>query len=97
MSEQDIQIPTVVETTWLSVEEVAAACGVDPQWLYTRIEQGLFPPAEWVEGRWRCTIAALRRARRMHAIERDFEAVPELAALVADLLEQLDVLRDDRR
>jgi chaperone modulatory protein CbpM len=29
----------------------------------------------------------------MRQIERDFEAVPELAALVADLLEELDTLR----
>jgi chaperone modulatory protein CbpM len=29
----------------------------------------------------------------MHALERDFDAVPELAALMADLLEELDALR----
>lgn len=33
------------------------------------------------------------RARRMRQIESDFDAVPELAALVADLLEEMDVLR----
>jgi chaperone modulatory protein CbpM len=30
----------------------------------------------------------------MHDLERDFDAVPELAALVADLLEELDSLRE---
>jgi chaperone modulatory protein CbpM len=29
----------------------------------------------------------------MRQLERDFEAVPELAALVADLLEEMDALR----
>jgi len=29
----------------------------------------------------------------MHRIERDFDAAPELAALVADLLEELEALR----
>jgi chaperone modulatory protein CbpM len=29
----------------------------------------------------------------MRQLERDFEAVPELAALMADLLEELDELR----
>ena len=29
----------------------------------------------------------------MRAIERDFDAVPELAALVADMLEEVDLLR----
>ena len=29
----------------------------------------------------------------MHDLERDFDAVPELAALVADMLEEMDTLR----
>jgi chaperone modulatory protein CbpM len=29
----------------------------------------------------------------MRQLERDFDAVPELAALVADLLEEMDTLR----
>jgi len=29
----------------------------------------------------------------MRQLERDFDAVPELAALVADLLEEMDALR----
>jgi len=29
----------------------------------------------------------------MRALERDFNAVPELAALMADLLEEMDLLR----
>jgi chaperone modulatory protein CbpM len=33
------------------------------------------------------------RARRMLEVERAFDAAPELAALVADLLEELDTLR----
>jgi len=33
------------------------------------------------------------RARRMRRLERDFDAVPEMAALVADLLEEMDALR----
>jgi chaperone modulatory protein CbpM len=35
----------------------------------------------------------LARARRMHEIERAYDAAPELAALVADMLEELDELR----
>jgi chaperone modulatory protein CbpM len=42
---------------------------------------------------WRFSSACLLRARRMHQIERDFDAVPELAALVADMLEEMDALR----
>jgi chaperone modulatory protein CbpM len=44
-------------------------------------------------GVWRFSGPALQRARRMRQLERDFDAVPELAALVADLLEEMDSLR----
>lgn len=35
----------------------------------------------------------LVRARRVRAMERDFDAVPELVALVADILEEIEALR----
>jgi chaperone modulatory protein CbpM len=35
----------------------------------------------------------LARARRLAAVERDFEANPELAALVADLIEEVERLK----
>ena len=35
----------------------------------------------------------VQRVRRMQALQRDFDAVPELAALAADLTEELDLLR----
>ena len=44
-------------------------------------------------GECRRSDTSVRGARRMRALERDFEAVPELAALVADLLEEMDELR----
>ena len=53
----------------------------------------MFPHAESVAGVWRFSAAAILRARRMRDLERNFEAVPELAALMADLLEELDCLR----
>jgi chaperone modulatory protein CbpM len=46
-----------------------------------------------VAGTWRFSGASLLRARRMRQLERDFDAVPELAALVADMLEEIDSLR----
>ena len=47
-----------------------------------------------VAGVWRFSSAELARARRMRQIERDFDAVPELAALVADMLDEVDRLRE---
>ena len=39
---------------------------------------------------WRFSSRAVWRTRRMHTLERDFDAVPELAALAADLMEELE-------
>ena len=93
MREEDILIGSLMEETWLTLEQVAAACTVEPGWLLRHIEDGLFPHAESVAGVWRFSGPALQRARRMRQLERDFDAVPELAALVADLLEEMDTLR----
>jgi chaperone modulatory protein CbpM len=46
---------------------------------------------------WRFDAAALRRVRCMLRIERDFDAVPELAALVADLEDEIARLRAELR
>jgi len=73
----------------LTLEEVAVVCAVTPEWLRDRVEEGLVPAAP----EWRFSAVAVRRVRRMVALERDFDAAPELAALMADLLEELDALR----
>ncbi|MBU1396075.1 MAG: chaperone modulator CbpM [Gammaproteobacteria bacterium] len=91
--DDDILIGSLLEESWLTLEQLAAACTVEPAWLIRHIEEGLFPHAECVAGTWRFTGASLLRARRMRQLERDFDAVPELAALVADMLEEIDSLR----
>lgn len=93
MSDQNIHMASLLEETWLTLEQLAAACTVEPEWLLRHIEEGLFPHAESVGGVWRFSSASLLRAQRMHRLERDFDAVPELAALVADMLEEMDELR----
>jgi chaperone modulatory protein CbpM len=93
MHDDDILIGTLMDASWLTVEQLAAACSVEPDWLVNHLEADLFPHAESVAGTWRFSAASLMRARRMWQLERDFEAVPELAALMADLLEELDTLR----
>lgn len=93
MRDDEILIGSLMEDSWLTVEQLAAACAVETQWLVQHIEEGLLPGVQSVAGTWRFTSASLARARRMRKLERDFDAVPELAALVADLLEEIDELR----
>lgn len=93
MSDTEVLIGVVVEDSWLTLEQVAAACTVEPDWLLHRIEEGLLPGASSISGTWHFSRASVQRARRMRQLERDFDAVPELAALVSDMLEELDELR----
>ena len=89
----EVLIGVLVEDSWLTLEQVASACSVEPEWLLHRIEEGLLPGATSIAGTWHLAGSSLLRARRMRQMERDFEAVPELAALVSDLLEEMDILR----
>ena len=93
MREPDVFEGQLLEEAWLTLEPVAAACTVEPEWLLRHLDEDLFPQARSVAGVWRFPGTALARARRMRQLERDFDAVPEMAALVADLLEEMDALR----
>lgn len=97
MHDENILIGCLMDDSWLTLEQIAAACSVEPVWLIQHIEEGFFPHVECTAGTWRFSGTNLLRARRMRQLERDFEAVPELAALVADLLEEMDILRTSIR
>lgn len=86
-------IEALLEDGWLTLEEAAALTAVEPAWLQCHIDEGRFPHARNTAGVWRVSSVGLVRAKRMRAVERDFDAVPELAALMADLLEEMDALR----
>ena len=71
---------------------MAGVCSVAPEWVRLHVEEGLLSNQD-SGGEWRFSRRELWRARHIHRLERDFDAAPELAALVADLLEELDSLR----
>jgi len=93
LRDEDILTGFVLEGRCFTLEELCTACAFEPEWLLRHIEEGLFPAPEGERAEWRFSAISLHRARRMHAIERDFDAAPELAALVADMLEEMDELR----
>ena len=97
MRDDDVLTGPVLEGQCLTLEELCAACALEPEWLIWRIEEGLFPTPEGPRAEWRFTALGIARARRMRALERDFDAAPELAALVADMLEEMDDLRSRLR
>jgi len=93
MREEDVLIGALLEDACLTLEELSRACAVPPDWVIERVREGLLPAPGESPAAWRFSSRELARARQMLRIERDFDAVPELAALVADLLAELDELR----
>ena len=93
MQQQDTLIDAVLEDSGLTLEQLAALCAVEPDWIVRHIEEGLLEPLPHSPTQWRFSSTSLLRVRRIVVLERDFEAVPELAALVADMQEEIDALR----
>ena len=86
-------VGAVLEGSSLTVDQVCAVCAIGQEWIVRHVEEGLLSVSGTTVTEWRFSSADLRRAQRMRALERDFEAAPELAALMADLLEEMDGLR----
>jgi len=76
----------------LSAEELARACGVAVTWVHTHVQEGVLGGQG---GRFGS--ATLVRARRIVHLEHCFDADPQLAALAADLMEEVADLRQRLR
>ncbi|MYM32658.1 chaperone modulatory protein CbpM [Duganella sacchari] len=88
----------VVDDAALTLEELAQACAVEPDWVVARVRTGiLLDDSADTHGDnaagWRFTSADLVRARRLCQIERMFDANDDVAALVVDLSEEIRRLR----
>lgn len=83
---------SLLEEQALDIDELATACQVGPEWVVERVQAGLLSCSS-PSGEMRFASAQLVRARRMATTERSFDANRELAALVADLIEEVEQLR----
>ncbi len=78
----------------LSIDELATACRVERTWIIERIEAGLIEIEPADDPRhWRFADLHLSRVRCMRSMEQQMGANPELAALVADLVDEVRMLR----
>lgn len=91
MTQHKVDAVLIDEET-LDLHELASACAVPPTWVVERVEAGLLT-SSISGGEMRFASAHLVRARRMVTTERCFDANQEVAALVADLIEQVEQLR----
>jgi chaperone modulatory protein CbpM len=84
----------LLEDALLNLDELAASCNVSREWVIEHVECGVLldqagtDPTLWVFGSY-----SLMRARKILALERDFDSNPELAGMVVDLIEEVTLLR----
>ena len=93
MTETRLHIEATLEEVWLDLDEVCRLTRLPADWVRAHVSGGLLMVAFGAGDDWRFDAQTLRRAQRLAALERDFDAVPELAALVADLEDEVARLR----
>lgn len=84
----------LLDESALSVEELARACQVEPDWVVRHVAAGVLGD----DGSVQVTTLQFRsvdldRARRLLSLERDFDANEDLAGLVIDLADEVRRLR----
>jgi chaperone modulatory protein CbpM len=92
--------PDVLDVQALTLEQLAHACRMQPQWVVERVTTGVLQydnvdddTPEEAPPTWRFSTHTVLRARRIAELERIFDADPQLAAMTADLLEEVRQLR----
>lgn len=82
---------------WLELEELCDLIAAPPDWIAERVQAGLVEAVTGGQGEgpqgWRFDSLVVARLRSMRRTELCYGAVPELAALVADLEEEVARLR----
>ncbi|MCK9515927.1 MAG: chaperone modulator CbpM [Ottowia sp.] len=78
----------------LELQELARCCRVSPNWIAARVEAGVLQPIRGTSrSQWRFDSRTLVRVRRIVHLEQTWDADPQLAALTADLIEEVARLR----
>ena len=87
-----------LENRALTLDELARACAVEPEWVVHHVQSGI------LLGREGATLETLQfasvdlgRARRLAQLEKDFDADEDLAALVVDLCDEVRRLKSRLR
>jgi chaperone modulatory protein CbpM len=94
MQEHESVSGTLVDEAALSLDELARACQVEPDWVVRHVHAGVLGTDTHVQvTSLRFRSGDLARARKLLSIERDFDANEQLAALVIDLGDEIRRLR----
>lgn len=81
----------------MTLAELCRACDLTSEKIIELVEHGIVEPRGSQPSHWRFRGVSLRRVRRVQRLERDLGVNLEGAALVLDLLEELEQLRQKLR
>ncbi|MCG2634640.1 MAG: chaperone modulator CbpM [Gammaproteobacteria bacterium] len=93
MPKKDPLSPVLEEGPELSLAELCRACQLPPERAYDLVEEGLIEPLGREPTEWRFTSISVRRVHRAERLQRDLGVNLAGAALVLDLLDELEQLR----
>lgn len=94
MTEQEILTGIVIgDEGVLSTEDLAKVCRTEAQWVCELVAGGVLAPRGHEASAWRFRAADLRCALRIARLQRDFGASIEAAAVMLDLLDEIERLR----
>ena len=84
------------ETSCFTLDELSAACSVRTEYIIELIEEGIVEPMDPRRERqaWTFSGSSLLRARKARRLQRDLGINLAGAALVLELMEELDRLRE---
>jgi chaperone modulatory protein CbpM len=82
----------VDETGALTLAEFACACGAETTWVLELVAEEVLHPAGCDPEGWRFGGQALIRARRFQRLQRDLGANLDAAAVILELLDEIDRL-----
>jgi chaperone modulatory protein CbpM len=81
------------ETTTLTLDELSCACSVRVERIVELVDEGILDPVGDDSGEWSFPGSCLGRARVAMHLQRDLDINVAGAALVLDLLDELESLR----
>ncbi len=83
----------VEDEVQFTLVELSRICQVDIARVVELVDEGVLTPSSDDSGQWLFGGTTLRRARRALRLTRDLDLNPASAALVLDLLDEIEVLR----
>jgi chaperone modulatory protein CbpM len=87
----------IEEEVQFTLVELSRACRADSEQLVELVHEGVLNPSGHDPQEWRFGDTSLRRARRALSLTRDLELNAAGAALVLDLLDEIEALRSRLR